>query len=462
MKTVVYADRAKPEEQADSYEAAFDRVRSLLAQPQTLESPFSLIDALQLSTILELNRDLRLLSIIDQSGLAKSLHAELHTTLPVGELLPNEITRILKPSLEATLIGETQIFGVTLLNCCYLCKTTPSRDNTGVVSGVMITLCDNSVFQAAEGSEIQQILVLNAINAILQKALTCEALDGLARVFLAWAQIITNCKMGFIGQLNERNHLDNIAISDSGWATCRIPRTKALRLVNEMPIRGIWGAVIRSGESLLCNEPDQHPDRVGTPEGHPPIQSFLGVPLKSGDQVMGLIALANKEFGFTDFDKTAIEELASAFVKAMERKHLEEEDKTDRKRLEKSVQSQRRTIDIVSQELRVGAVKLEQSIEGHIGSEAFTRSLIETAGVIILCLDPEANITLFNRYAENLTGYARAEVIGKNWFDLFIAENEQDEIKGVFLDFLQQQPVLHRYVNPIVIGDGTIRMISWH
>ena len=52
--------------------------------------------------------------------------------------------------------------------------------------------------------------------------------------------------------------------------------------ISNMEIRGLWGQVIKTGHSLIANDPQGHPQSVGLPEGHPPLASFLGVSPEDG------------------------------------------------------------------------------------------------------------------------------------------------------------------------------------
>jgi PAS domain-containing protein len=45
--------------------------------------------------------------------------------------------------------------------------------------------------------------------------------------------------------------------------------------------------------------------------------------------------------------------------------------------------------------------------------------LVESGSALIVGLDPEGRISMFNPAAEAFTGYGKEEVHGKNWFDLF-------------------------------------------
>ncbi len=94
-------------------------------------------------------------------------------------------------------------------------------------------------------------------------------------------------------------------------------------------------------------------------------------------------------------------------------------------------------------------------------SKEFSENLIETANSIILTLDKNANITTFNTYAENLTGYKKEDVLGKNLFELFIPEGDREKIPRVFKNVLRQMPDFSSYENPILIKNGSERLISW-
>jgi light-regulated signal transduction histidine kinase (bacteriophytochrome) len=94
-------------------------------------------------------------------------------------------------------------------------------------------------------------------------------------------------------------------------------------MLKNMPNRGINRIGLSEGKSWIINDPAAHPDAVEKPPGHPPITSFLGVPLKLRGGVTGMIALANKEPGYTPADQQEIEALSVAFVEALNRRRAE-------------------------------------------------------------------------------------------------------------------------------------------
>ena len=64
---------------------------------------------------------------------------------------------------------------------------------------------------------------------------------------------------------------------------------------------GLLGEVIRRAKPIRTPDINEHPKSHGFPPHHPPMQSFLGVPIVSRGQVFGNLYLTNK-VGRADFD----------------------------------------------------------------------------------------------------------------------------------------------------------------
>ncbi|MDO9086295.1 MAG: GAF domain-containing sensor histidine kinase [Anaerolineaceae bacterium] len=76
---------------------------------------------------------------------------------------------------------------------------------------------------------------------------------------------------------------------------------------------GLIGALMNHKESIRLSDIAQDPRSSGFPSGHPPMKSFLGVPIILGDRNLGQIYLTNKLIGteFTPDDQLLIEMLAA-------------------------------------------------------------------------------------------------------------------------------------------------------
>ncbi|MBE3133280.1 MAG: PAS domain S-box protein, partial [Acidobacteria bacterium] len=198
----------------------------------------------------------------------------------------------------------------------------PLFDPQGQVRGAVAAFTDITERKQAEEKLRRQTAVTAAINRVLQESLQAERDTEVARIGLSEAQELTGSEFGWIGEVNSSGRLDTLALSDSGWDACRIPGAQAAT-VKDMEIRGIFGRVLKDGESLITNEPGAHPDRVGLPIGHPELTAFLGVPLKQDGRTIGMVALGNKPSGYAPHDQEAIEALSVALVEALQRKRVE-------------------------------------------------------------------------------------------------------------------------------------------
>lgn len=87
---------------------------------------------------------------------------------------------------------------------------------------------------------------------------------------------------------------------------------------------GILGSLIVDAKPLRLPEISEHPDSYGFPPNHPPMRSFLGVPILSRGEVFGNLYLTNKSSGevFTDVDEELVVGLASAAGVAIENARL--------------------------------------------------------------------------------------------------------------------------------------------
>ncbi len=73
---------------------------------------------------------------------------------------------------------------------------------------------------------------------------------------------------------------------------------------------GVLGTITRIGKTVRIDRIRDHSDSVGFPENHPPMDTFLGVPVRAGDRVFGNLYLTNKPGGFVEQDETMVEALA--------------------------------------------------------------------------------------------------------------------------------------------------------
>jgi signal transduction histidine kinase len=87
---------------------------------------------------------------------------------------------------------------------------------------------------------------------------------------------------------------------------------------------GILGLLIVDAEPLRLPDLHEHPDSYGFPPHHPPMRSFLGVPILVRDEVFGNLYLTDKTSAevFTDVDEELVVGLAAAAGVAIENARL--------------------------------------------------------------------------------------------------------------------------------------------
>ncbi|MGH3197938.1 MAG: GAF domain-containing protein, partial [Streptosporangiaceae bacterium] len=88
--------------------------------------------------------------------------------------------------------------------------------------------------------------------------------------------------------------------------------------------RGLLGLLIDDPRPLRLADIAAHPDSSGFPDGHPPMRSFLGVPVRVRDEVFGNLYLTNKRGGgeFTEDDEAVLVALGAAAGVAVENARL--------------------------------------------------------------------------------------------------------------------------------------------
>ena len=87
---------------------------------------------------------------------------------------------------------------------------------------------------------------------------------------------------------------------------------------------GVLGQLIHDPHPLRLNDLSSHPQSFGFPAGHPPMHSFLGVPIRVRDTVFGNLYLTEKRGGgqFDEEDEAVVLALAAAAGVAIQNARL--------------------------------------------------------------------------------------------------------------------------------------------
>jgi len=95
--------------------------------------------------------------------------------------------------------------------------------------------------------------------------------------------------------------------------------------IGRVPVgRGVLGTLISEKVTIRLASIAEHPDSYGFPPNHPPMESFLGVPVVVGTHAFGNLYLTEKDGGFTDDDVMIVEALSRIAGSAVARARLQE------------------------------------------------------------------------------------------------------------------------------------------
>jgi signal transduction histidine kinase len=135
------------------------------------------------------------------------------------------------------------------------------------------------------------------LRRVLEATLLIEAnleLPEVLRHVIEEARSMTGARYGAIGVLDEEKQ----ALSE--FVTVGLSVEEEDEIGPRPTGRGVLGLLIADPRPLRIHEIGRHPDSFGFPAGHPPMTSFLGVPIKVRDEVYGNLYLAEK-VGWTEF-----------------------------------------------------------------------------------------------------------------------------------------------------------------
>src|ERR1051326_1001891 len=173
-------------------------------------------------------------------------------------------------------------------------------------------------------------------------------LDAVLQRVADFAREIVGARCVAVGLLApDRRTLDSFIVSG-------IP-AETHQAIGPLPSgRGILGLLIREGRPIRLPDLGRHPASVGFPPNHPPMRSFLGVPVASAQGVLGELYLTEKigadEFSEEDEHIAVLLSLITAAAGENARLH------TDRTQLLEEVQqlhrSRERFFAMVNHELR--------------------------------------------------------------------------------------------------------------
>ena len=189
------------------------------------------------------------------------------------------------------------------------------------------------------------------IAELLRAVLAGVTVEEAAVQVLAAARELTGSRFGYVGYIDsDTGYLVCPTMTHDIWDQCGV----AGKSIVFEQFGGLWGWVLDHREPLLCNEPSTDDRSSGTPTGHLPIERFLSAPSLVGDELVGQVALANREQPYTEEHLEVVQRLAAIWAVAL-----------DRLRAESSLADSERRYRQLFEELRAGAAVGEILSDGN-------------------------------------------------------------------------------------------------
>lgn len=260
------------------------------------------------------------------------------------------------------------------------------------------------------------------LDAVLAVSSGLEIDSTLQRIVEAATELV-DARYGALGVLNEEG--DRLA----EFLHVGMEPEAAARMPHLPEGRGLLGLLIDDPRPVRLKDLSRHPVSVGFPEHHPPMHSFLGVPVRLRDEVYGNLYLTEKRGGveFTPDDEVILQTLAAAAGVAVDNARLFE-------------QSRRR-------ERWLGAVaEINGELLGGASVEATLRLVVRRMcelaeardAVILLAADEMSDIVSTNVSVEGVSALACLAVDVRG--DSAVARAMRDGVPRLFADLASALP----------------------
>jgi signal transduction histidine kinase len=215
----------------------------------------------------------------------------------------------------------------------------------------------------------------NLLEAVLSVGRELELSQVLQRITEA-AVLLVDAEYGALGVIGEDGKLSQfipVGVTD-----------RQVEAIGPLPTgRGLLGELIRNPRPLRLPELAAHESSQGLPPNHPPMSSFLGVPIRVRNEVFGNLYLAEKRSSkeFDSEDETVLSTLAAAAGVAIENARLYEEARYRQRWMEANAEVTRALLSGVGERRVLGLiVELARTI---LSADLGVLALPEEGGEVI-------------------------------------------------------------------------------
>ena len=258
------------------------------------------------------------------------------------------------------------------------------------------------------------------------------SLDAVLRRLVATAKDVSGARYAALGVIGGDSMLEqflHVGMEDD-----------TVQAIGELPKgRGVLGVLIDDPKPIRLTRIDQDPRSSGFPDGHPQMTTFLGVPIRSRDEVFGNLYLADRADGepFAAQDEESVLALAATAGIAIENARLYEESRRRQEWLRASGEVSRQLLDP------------EADYSETLHEIATSVKRLASADVVTLVRPTSDHPVQLE--VTVATGAAERELIGIRYpTDNSLAWRAMQDGQGVRVAFVDQHPDVYLHLRPYV------------
>jgi PAS domain S-box-containing protein len=149
-------------------------------------------------------------------------------------------------------------------------------------------------------SNLETVGLLSSARSVLES----DNFKQAARYILKRALKLIEAQCGHLSALDSQGEMQNVLWFEPGEQVCDLDPSQ------DIPVTGLHRRVYNMKRAFFRNDLDLEGDSLDLPKGHVNLENILMVPLVAQNNTLGLLALGNKNGGFTEGDA----QLAEAFA----------------------------------------------------------------------------------------------------------------------------------------------------
>lgn len=198
----------------------------------------------------------------------------------------------------------------------FMVSLSPLRDSNGEIIGITGILRDITSLKEYELALERENRINRALANLAKKLLEPISLEKISDNVIEYARKLTDSQFCIIGAV-ESGRLKECIIPEDTLEECQ--------LEEEAKMGSLCDRIMENRKPILSNNPQK--DNISLPEGHVKIENLLIVPALLQEELVGIIALANKDGDYDKKDLEIVERLADLYSIAIKRKQDEEKNR---------------------------------------------------------------------------------------------------------------------------------------